>query len=114
MRISDWSSDVCSSDLLGAQVAGPLAKQGSDAAGRSMDQHPVACLDRIRLVQQDVCGEALQQGGGGDLVADVFRQMTRCLGRTRALPGIGTLACVHLRTTDAALESTDRGRREKV
>src|SRR3546814_3994902 len=48
MRISDWSSDVCSSDLVGA--AGPLA----DPAGRAaieVDQ-PGAALG----VEQDVVG----------------------------------------------------------
>src|SRR3546814_10368855 len=31
MRISDWSSDVCSSDLLAARVAGGLLERGAEA-----------------------------------------------------------------------------------
>src|SRR3546814_1784735 len=39
MRISDWSSDVCSSDLVDAQVGGKLAQLGArliDGTARKM------------------------------------------------------------------------------
>src|SRR3546814_4035371 len=40
MRISDWSSDVCSSDLLGAQE--PAARQ-ADGGDRAAARDPAAC-----------------------------------------------------------------------
>src|SRR3546814_6938673 len=39
MRISDWSSDVCSSDLLGAVVSGGLGKMTIDEASRALNGH---------------------------------------------------------------------------
>src|SRR3546814_12122920 len=40
MRISDWSADVCSSDLLLEIELHPLDKIG-DAVGRTLDSHSV-------------------------------------------------------------------------
>src|SRR3546814_5119664 len=37
MRISDWSSDVCSSDLESARVEGYITLDGEDIYGSSMD-----------------------------------------------------------------------------
>src|SRR3546814_13042582 len=42
MRISDWSSDVCSSDLLDAQRLGQLVAAFGEAL-RAMLQHGLAC-----------------------------------------------------------------------
>src|SRR3546814_9570226 len=44
MRISDWSSDVCSSDLLLGQRQGPVSgpkKQGSDMSKRENSKHKI-------------------------------------------------------------------------
>src|SRR3546814_20144959 len=55
MRISDWSSDVCSSDL----VAGHLATD----AGRLEDVHR---LQQQRIYQADVAGHGSQLGGAAE------------------------------------------------
>src|SRR3546814_2938547 len=52
MRISDWSSDVCSSDLMGAaQQAGDIARrhqQGrNDDVGRELPGRPGRRLDEV-------------------------------------------------------------------
>src|SRR3546814_12385939 len=56
MRISDWSSDVCSSDLLGPRVES--LKIGPYTAGNDVDMGPLvtaAARDRVkRLVDSGV------------------------------------------------------------
>src|SRR3546814_2423179 len=70
MRISDWSSDVCSSDLVGSEAftAGALEQQHAPGrcADRQRDQrlhrHPAAVTHRDRLLQRDsVRGVALER-----------------------------------------------------
>src|SRR3546814_6213666 len=68
MRISDWSSDLCSSDLYGAQ-ASRLVRQGSAGLGRvpqqgQPDSGQQGCARRARLLlrplpQQGCCVTAL-------------------------------------------------------
>src|SRR3546814_2112701 len=76
MRISDWSSDVCSSDLGGAPDAGPLAHGGegrhADPAGRThaaLAQRLYALGRPVRvLMGGDRPGKLyrpLDPGGGG-------------------------------------------------
>src|SRR3546814_2100078 len=36
MRISDWSSDVCSSDLVGAILTGVFAREAVNPAGKGL------------------------------------------------------------------------------
>src|SRR3546814_16657670 len=60
MRISDWSSDVCSSDL----AAG---RQGGRAAGGG---------------RQGLCHRNRQAGAGGDLAFDSRRPMAEKVGFT--------------------------------
>src|SRR3546814_1492023 len=55
MRISDWSSDVCSSDL----GEGLLDAEGEDGL---LD----LALDRDLVGQQEVLGHLLGDGGGAD------------------------------------------------
>src|SRR3546814_10364818 len=84
MRISDWSSDVCSSDLLLETLTGRLAKidrgllqigtrapfvaigRGSDDAQSSIAAyvHPRTRVDRARNVERQAVG-ALQNGRSG-------------------------------------------------
>src|SRR3546814_9382632 len=60
MRISDWISDVCSSDLLGSGEAGAGEREPDGAA----DHH----RDRTGGVHQDGRGHADDMGGvGGDV-----------------------------------------------
>src|SRR3546814_9139461 len=65
MRISDWSSDVCSSDLTGSALL-------SDDAER-----PALCcgdfpIERRRVPQAGARGHAAQPGGGQDRVGAVI------------------------------------------
>src|SRR3546814_6938777 len=91
MRISDWSSDVCSSDLAGLRLAGGRRDgQGQEAAGAGIegeaaDAQAAAAVARqaqaqVRVVQRELhlavetlVGQRLAQGGldllGGDLLA---------------------------------------------
>src|SRR3546814_3564302 len=56
MRISDWSSDVCSSDLVAAHLAGQL---GLGLAHLRLDQRvPGLPHQRAAAVTQDVAGQA--------------------------------------------------------
>src|SRR3546814_9077568 len=69
MRISDWSSDVCSSDLLVAQRAG----DGGRLAGRDLGVPGIAVDRRDRLeagLPHDGCG-LLGRGHGELEVAEV-------------------------------------------
>src|SRR3546814_7050006 len=56
MRISDWSSDVCSSDLLYALVAGPSFRKG---LGR-----PLTRTRRTHAAHLDLRRPALARSGG--------------------------------------------------
>src|SRR3546814_7349483 len=50
MRISDWSSDVCSSDLVAAERAGERAREYADGAGsavRGLFRHGQRIRDRF-------------------------------------------------------------------
>src|SRR3546814_5986395 len=84
MRISDWSSDVCSSDLTAAQPRGRAGKEDLAAAARNHDagglaagdearktghfpnlaEHPVGCVeDRQIDVRADVENHPLERCG---------------------------------------------------
>src|SRR3546814_11433186 len=57
MRISDWSSDVCSSDLQGVAVGAAWAVRGSIAVA---GQPPVDFCKQIRKAQgHDMCSAVL-------------------------------------------------------
>src|SRR3546814_20825801 len=57
MRISDWSSDVCASDLLGVEVAG-LRCHGEAQLGQ-------AALRRPELLVLDEADKLAERGPGG-------------------------------------------------
>src|SRR3546814_13613264 len=68
MRISDWSSDVCSSDLHTIRAIGLLADIEQD---RLKDDHPLSTviMDQIhsrRLIYCAVLLHDIAQGRGGD------------------------------------------------
>src|SRR3546814_6376305 len=76
MRISDWSSDVCSSDLFdqrGARAEGPFAPGGDDLDVRL--QRIVAELEAhlvVALAGRPV-GDRVGAGLGGDLDLQIGR-----------------------------------------
>src|SRR3546814_12364146 len=64
MRISDWSSDVCSSDLVGVE-AGELATEGDEVAGVEVLVEPhVVHSGRDELVERAEVGEPAAHGLG--------------------------------------------------
>ena len=72
-----------------AEMAGPLHQQLADAAGRGMDEDDVARLHGVDVMQQETGGDALQQAGSGDLVANIVREMNQQFGRHDAPLAIG-------------------------
>src|SRR3546814_2730429 len=54
MRISDWSSDVCSSDLQWQKCPDPYAEDPSDPAGWTWTENPVRQLMHYKLVREKV------------------------------------------------------------
>src|SRR3546814_3889859 len=99
MRISDWSSDVCSSDLQVADKADGLARKADELVEcRVVDWRDVRRIHIATIRHQpDVLEEpdhALTQRfaighdgiGGSQYVAVIFRQpVPACLGYTRPL-----------------------------
>src|SRR3546814_18055951 len=70
MRISDWSSDVCSSDLLGRQLAGQLVEE--DLAGLYLGYIDVfvglvGLVDGARPAQHDRKAALLEQPAFGGI-----------------------------------------------
>src|SRR3546814_13612994 len=61
MRISDWSSDVCSSDLTVARLG--IVTDTDDADGRSLRERPVPALsiDTIDAALRALTGRILQR-----------------------------------------------------
>src|SRR3546814_2840579 len=56
MRISDWSSDVCSSDLVGAD--GELAAPGRAPSQADAQARPLLLAGRVDDLADDVCAES--------------------------------------------------------
>src|SRR3546814_10776488 len=78
LRISDWSSDVCSSDLRG------LARAGRPQQGKKL---PVPRLD-AHIVQRRVAAEALHDIGNGHshrINAPALQWIRRTATRARTL-----------------------------
>src|SRR3546814_7241989 len=73
MRISDWSSDVCSSDLPaeGRQVL--AFRHGRGLHGGAREDHGLAHLGQRQLAVQRRCGRRIGRHAGNDLESDVER-----------------------------------------
>src|SRR3546814_10417614 len=75
MRISDWSSDVCSSDLHGGREGGEALRRaghpGADQGGPAPEgPHPGAQLAAVRAAgRQGVLDADLQAGQDGQQIA---------------------------------------------
>src|SRR3546814_1467482 len=63
MRISDWSSDVCSSDLLAVLDAPGV---GIDRRGVALRDRPGAVAAVLRCVARRIGGEGVAVGGRGE------------------------------------------------
>src|SRR3546814_3974267 len=89
MRISDWSSDVCSSDLQAApaQRLGDEAAQGGDAL--------------------------LERGAGDEARGDVARELRlQALPEARVRPVVRVLVGRHLQVVAAELRAAQRAERK--
>src|SRR3546814_16965095 len=74
MRISDWSSDVCSSDLLGAEILAGGAEFG------------VAVAEFVQLMLIMAVDLGLDRGGAGHRGARSHRGGRRAEGEARDVP----------------------------
>src|SRR3546814_3901538 len=84
MRISDWSSDVCSSDLAKAAVAVILAPLDVDRRG-TVGTHTAKAVHVRRPHRRDLRHEADQ---AGDIAAE-RRAVAAVGGREQVTPGLG-------------------------
>src|SRR3546814_1425192 len=73
MRISDWRSDVCSSDLLVEHMHGPAKRcvlNAKDMARKKIFQdkrktlHEIGAYTTLEILLNGFCGDALEQHGG--------------------------------------------------
>ncbi len=60
-------------DHVRAEVQRPLHEDAADTARRSMHDDDRALAHLVRPAQQHLCRHALEQGGGGEPIADAFR-----------------------------------------
>src|SRR3546814_2916327 len=97
MRISDWSSDVCSSDLLGTVVGG-----GHDLA---LGRPPLALLGVLFAVDEDLAGNLA--------LTEILAQTCQHPLQIRVLPGaVGILARVDVDLDPAAFAISGLGVQE--
>src|SRR3546814_12294948 len=102
MRISDWSSDVCSSDLIGNALAAtaarcgtarPLVQRNADAGRQALEwaNHQFLAVEEIKPgpidVGQGVINQRRQIGGIGDAIALTVHQRPRLREQLRILLG---------------------------
>src|SRR3546814_16084885 len=109
MRISDWSSDVCSSDLSARAKRGAMATMA--AAGASAPS-AVITAPNARAIMPETTGIALMARGAiGTMISDMASARTRTAIAARAI-AIGAPARIAPRTgTTRAThhpESTER------
>src|SRR3546814_3261047 len=81
MRISDWSSDVCSSDLILRRLAGKEALGPGAAVGHRIAAHFFADTDFLRII-----------GRGGGTRAHFHQRLDRPVGPVPHAQSGGALA----------------------
>src|SRR3546814_18958908 len=98
MRISDWSSDVCSSDLLGTQLTwGKITAKGIDFIADDGGLGAILNVQTIRLHEDSIRALLIKQVAASDVSQSVKE---RLVDKIKSMPadGIGTL-------TEKALEA---------
>src|SRR3546814_608510 len=107
MRISDWSSDVCSSDLLGAMTNGGARYAEVEQPGRWRQDllppdrggNPLERIAALRAAHPGGLGRAASAGGNGvSALADAAverRKNLRCAGSRRDAVWQGGLSAGH-------------------
>src|SRR3546814_12117860 len=100
MRISDWSSDVCSSDLTGAQIdVAPLTEDGKidlDAMGSMLTpRHKIVALAHV----SNVLGSVLDVRPPADMAQRVGAKLLPdgCQAVPRLAVGAQALECARKR-----------------
>src|SRR3546814_14594312 len=120
MRISDWSSDVCSSDLLEHRIAAPIARVHRQVACRFGDQRG----ERIdmrggEIADMDIVAHAGAVGGGEisaehrDMAALAGRRHDRDLDQVRRTGGRARMSVVEGKSLSVSLVSGGRLRLKK-
>src|SRR3546814_3666053 len=91
MRISDWSSDVCSSDLLGTQLTwGKITAKGIDFIADDGGLGAILNVQTIRLHEDSIRALLIKQVEASDVSQSVKE---RLVDKIKSMPadGIGTL-----------------------
>src|SRR3546814_19693280 len=81
MRISDWSSDVCSSDLYPGQifVHGEMGRVGNDDRGQHLRmEDDLLGMGRLVEIGRATCRERVCQYVSISVVAVSLKKTTRC------------------------------------
>src|SRR3546814_16536598 len=101
MRISDWSSDVCSSDLQGAPEQ--LQQSGLRKLRRAAADAALALVDLLQQAQRDLVERFDRDGPAGQVLRQLAEGLLERDGvLDHALPVVGIDFCVrvpHLRET---------------
>src|SRR3546814_14268128 len=92
MRISDWSSDVCSSDLKWSDSWGAIASDGNGAAGIA------TAFPSKRKAKKGAISECKKRGGGKCTIWRTF--MNQCAA---VIAGEGPSATAHAPTKREAI-----------
>src|SRR3546814_5739628 len=91
MRISDWSSDVCSSDLLGTQLTwGKITAKGIDFIADDGGLGAILNVQTIRLHEDSIRALLIKQVEASNVSQSVKE---RLVDKIKSMPadGIGTL-----------------------
>src|SRR3546814_7088558 len=103
MRISDWSSDVCSSDLRHAELHRRIGNRGAVVAA--------GCRDHTRL--RHLAGQQIGKGAAYLEGAGVLQELKLEIDRLRGETEVGEVGGQHRRMPDvgpdAALRLGDAG-----
>src|SRR3546814_8796891 len=89
MRISDWSSDVCSSDLYGPN--GPQAYQRPDGAPGAAARGPVGTASEVKLVSFNTAetGNATRVAKGNTTYTDSVNYLPpNSFARAKVIVGV--------------------------
>src|SRR3546814_18520039 len=96
MRISDWSSDVCSSDLIKALIneSNTQVKTGAELVGRtgSALTEIVTAIKKVSDIVAEIAAASREQATGLDQVNSAVGNMDEMTQRTGALE-IGRASC---------------------
>src|SRR3546814_10014463 len=78
MLISDWSSDVCSSDLKGTVIGARPAKEYSDVGAIAALTNPREVMQARLLIEPQIAREAALNATAGDI-----GELTQCMLASR-------------------------------